>query len=495
MAGRIPQSFVDELLARTDIVEVVDSRVRLKKAGKNYSACCPFHSEKTPSFTVSAQKQFYYCFGCGASGNAVGFVMEHDSLSFPEAVEALAQQAGLEVPTDSLQSEASKTAEDARQRCYHLLEQSADFYARQLREHPFRDTAVQYLKQRGLSGQVAKTYHMGVSAPGWDNLIQRFSTEGSLTDDVRKVLLDAGLVIEKDSHRLYDRFRGRIMFPIRDVRGRVLGFGARTLGDDKPKYLNSPESLVFHKGSELYGLYECRRSRAPVHRILVTEGYMDVVALAQHGIHYGVATLGTATSKEHLQRLFKFVPEVYFCFDGDDAGRRAAEKAAEQALPFMEDGRQLRFLFLPEHEDPDTLIRQEGREAFERRMERQSLSLGDYLFRLHAEQVNEHSLEGKARLSHLMMPQIQQLPEGIFKQLMLDRLADRVGVAVSDLKARPVAVSSSRQETAPRQDTAPKQDTRQSVDDEPSDNPADNPVDSRALNHRPSTIIINESAR
>ncbi len=435
MAGRIPQSFVDELLARTDIVEVVDSRVRLKKAGKNYSACCPFHSEKTPSFTVSSQKQFYYCFGCGASGNAIGFVIEYDGVSFPEAVENLANQVGLEVPRSEAQIEASKAVEDERQRCYRVLEQASEFYTRQLRSHPNKEEAVRYFKQRGLTGQIAKAYDLGYAPPGWDNLIQRFSdNDEPLADDIQQTLIDSGLVIQNDQGRVYDRFRGRVIFPIRDVRGRVLGFGARTLTEEKPKYINSPETPVFHKGSELYGLYECRRNREPLKRVLVTEGYMDVVALAQHGIHYAVATLGTATSAQHLQRLFKFVSEIYFCFDGDDAGRRAAQKAAEQALPFMEDGRQIRFLFLPENEDPDSLVRQEGKEAFEARMERQSLSLGDYLFRVNAEQVNEHSMEGKARLGHLMLPDIEQLPEGIFKRLMLEKLADRIGVGIDALK-------------------------------------------------------------
>lgn len=443
MASRIPQSFIDELLARTDIVEVVNPRVRLKKTGKNYSACCPFHSEKTPSFTLSPHKQFYYCFGCGASGNAIGFVMAHDQLSFPESVKLLAESAGLELPENTQDSDTSKQEDESRLRCYQVLEQATEFYRRQLRELPFGQTAIAYLKQRGLSGQIAKTYALGVSPPEWNGLIKRFqhptpdplqhTAATELTTEMRQALVGSGLIIEKSASQQYDRFRGRIQFPIRDVRGRVVGFGARSLGDDTPKYLNSPESLVFNKSQELYGLYECRMSRMPLQRILVTEGYMDVVALAQHGIHYSVATLGTATSEEHVRKLFKFVPEIIFCFDGDAAGRRAAQKAAEVALPFMEDGRQLNVLFLPEQEDPDSLIRQEGKQAFEKRIDQQSLALGDYLFRMHQGSINEHSLEGKARLSHLLLPLLARLPEGVFRQLMLERLAQRVGVSTESI--------------------------------------------------------------
>lgn len=445
MASRIPQSFIDELLARTDIVEVVNPRVRLKKTGKNYSACCPFHSEKTPSFTLSPHKQFYYCFGCGASGNAIGFVMAHDQLNFPEAVKLLAESAGLELPENTQDSALHKQEDESRLRCYQVLEQTTDFYRRQLREHPFGQTAIAYLKRRGLSGQIAKTYALGVSPPEWDALIKRFQepsaarlttagpTTTELTAEMRQSLVDSGLIIEKSASQAYDRFRGRIQFPIRDVRGRVVGFGARSLGEDTPKYLNSPETRVFNKSQELYGLYECRMSRLPLQRILVTEGYMDVVALAQHGIHYSVATLGTATSEEHLRKLFKFVPEIIFCFDGDAAGRRAAQKAAEVALPFMEDGRQLKLLFLPEQEDPDSLIRQEGKQAFEKRIDQQSLALGDYLFRMHQDSINEHSLEGKARLSHLLLPLLARLPKGVFRQLMLERLAQRVGVSTESI--------------------------------------------------------------
>ena len=421
--SRIPQSFIDELLDRVDIVEVVDHRVKLKKSGKNYSACCPFHDEKTPSFTVSPDKQFYYCFGCGASGNALGFLMDYERVSFPEAVEGLAHNAGLEVPREA-PSAAQSEEEKRRKRLYELLEQCNDYYLQQLRQHPGRAAAVNYLKNRGLDGRIARDYGIGFAPPGWDNLLKTLGD----SEGARQDLLAAGMLIATDNRdRLYDRFRQRIMFPIRDTRGRVIGFGGRVLDNSKPKYLNSPETPVFHKGRELYGLYEANNAYRQLPRLLVVEGYMDVVALAQFGIRYGVATLGTACGEEHLTRAFRHTAEVVFCFDGDAAGRRAATRALEAALPVMTDGRQVKFLFLPEGEDPDSLVRQVGAEKFEQMIE-MAVPLEDYLFDAAAEGINIRTMEGRAHLSKRAAPLLARLPKGVFRELMFDALANRAGL-------------------------------------------------------------------
>jgi len=320
MAGLIPQSFIDDLLNRSDIVEVVGSRIQLKKTGKNYSALCPFHKEKTPSFSVSPDKQFYYCFGCGAGGNALGFVMDHDQLDFPQAVEELAKRAGMEVPRED-SGRKHKPRQPVDSPLYPLLAAAADYYRQALKSHPTRKAAVEYLKGRGLSGVIARDFGLGFAPPGWDNLMKHLGGDALQ----QKALIDAGLLIENaENGKRYDRFRDRVMFPIRDSRGRVIAFGGRVLGDDKPKYLNSPETPVFHKGQELYGLYEARQANRDLDEIMVVEGYMDVIALAQQGLRNAVATLGTATSEEHLKRLFRIVPSVLFCFDGDAAGRKAA---------------------------------------------------------------------------------------------------------------------------------------------------------------------------
>lgn len=304
MAGLIPQSFIDDLLNRTDIVDVVSSRVQLKKTGKNLSACCPFHKEKSPSFTVSPDKQFYYCFGCGAGGNALGFIMDHDNLDFPQAVEELARAAGMEVPREEGRR-GQKPRQPTDSPLYPLLEAASEFYRQALRSHPTRKAAVDYLKGRGLSGEIARDFSLGFAPPGWDNLLKHLGADALQ----QKVMIDAGLLIENaESGKRYDRFRDRVMFPIRDSRGRVIAFGGRVLGDDKPKYLNSPETPVFHKGQELYGLYEARKNNRNLDEIIVVEGYMDVIALAQQGLRNAVATLGTATSEEHLKRLFRVVP-------------------------------------------------------------------------------------------------------------------------------------------------------------------------------------------
>lgn len=423
MAGLIPQSFIDDLLDRIDIVDVVDSRVKLKRSGKNYSACCPFHEEKTPSFTVSPEKQFYYCFGCGASGNALGFVMDYERLSFPEAVEQLARITGVDVPHE-VQTEAEIKREQERKNIYQLLEKADEFYQQQLRHHTSKHLAVNYLKGRGLDGKTAKAYGVGFAPPGWDNLLKALGN----TDEDKHLLIEGGMLIHQaQEKKLYDRFRHRIMFPIRDTRGRVIGFGGRVLGDDKPKYLNSPETPVFHKGQELYGLYEARLAYRELPRLLVVEGYMDVVSLAQFGIGYGVATLGTACGPDHLDRAFKHTSEVVFCFDGDKAGRSAALRALDASLETMADGRTVKFLFLPEGEDPDTLVRQIGPEKFERMIEL-AVPLEDYLFDAVAEGLNIRTMEGRATFSKRAAPLLDRLPKGVFRELMFESLATRTGL-------------------------------------------------------------------
>ncbi len=417
MAGLIPQNFIDELLARIDIVELVNIRVPLKKAGREYQACCPFHSEKTPSFTVSQNKQFYHCFGCGAHGTALSFLMEYDRLSFPEAIEELASSIGLEVPREA----GFEQGPDHRP-LYAMLEKAAEFYSSQLREHPQHQRAVDYLKQRGLSGAVANDFRIGFAPPGWDNLLGTLGTNATAVGELR----ESGLISEPDGKR-YDRLRDRIIFPIRDARSRVIGFGGRLLGDGKPKYLNSPETPVFHKGRELYGLYEARQANKQLDRALVVEGYMDVVALAQFGIHNAVATLGTATTSEHLEKLYRATPEVVFCFDGDRAGRDAAWKALQTALPLLRDGRQARFLFLDDGEDPDTQVRKIGTQAFVDLINA-AQPLSEFLFSKLESEVDSQSLDGLARMAELAKPLLAKLPQGTFHEMMKQELSRRIGL-------------------------------------------------------------------
>ncbi|HHX34783.1 MAG TPA: DNA primase, partial [Gammaproteobacteria bacterium] len=425
MAGLIAQGFIDDLLNRTDIVDVVSSRVQLKKSGKNYTACCPFHQEKTPSFSVSQEKQFYYCFGCGAGGNALGFIMDHDHLEFPEAVEELAKRAGVEV-----ERESSGTPQKPRQPVdsplYALLTAASEYYRNALKNHPQRNAAVNYLKQRGVSGIIARDFALGFAPPGWDNLSKHLGGDTLQ----QKALIDAGLLVENaESQRRYDRFRDRIIFPIHDSRGRIVGFGGRVLGDDKPKYLNSPETAVFHKGQELYGLYEARKYNRQLNEIIVVEGYMDVIALAQQGLRNAVATLGTATSEEHIKRLFRVVPNILFCFDGDNAGRKAAWRALEATLSNLKDGQQARFLFVPDGEDPDSLIRSEGLEAFQARIAQQSVALTEYFFTHLSAEVNLDSLEGKAHLATLAAPLVERIPGANLRALMRQKLTHITGLA------------------------------------------------------------------
>ena len=418
MAGRIPQSFIDELIARTDIVEVVGSRVQLKKAGREWKACCPFHSEKTPSFWVSPDKQFYHCFGCGAHGTALGFLMEHDKLPFPDAVEDLAGRLGLEVPReDDGRGPRERPGEDL----YDLLGQVTQYYRDCLRDAP---RAREYLKRRGLTTETCVKFGIGYAPDAWDSVLRRF---GGSPEKVAR-LAEAGLVIERSAAGQaghYDRFRDRVMFPIRDLRGRTIAFGGRIIDAGEPKYLNSPETPLFHKGRELYGLYEARQSLRSIDRLLVVEGYMDVVRLAQSGIAYSVATLGTATTPEHLNRLFRVCGEVVFCFDGDRAGRTAAWRALENALGHAREGRQLRFLFLPEGQDPDSLVGSEGPEAFEARVAA-AMPLSEYLVGHLAAQVDLSSVDGRAKLAELARPLVQRVPEGVYRELLLERLAQDV---------------------------------------------------------------------
>jgi DNA primase len=417
MAGRIPQSFIDELINRTDIVEVIDACVPLKKAGREYKACCPFHGEKTPSFTVNQVKQFYHCFGCGEHGTAISFLMDYEHMEFVEAIEELARRAGLEVPREA---SSEKTHTPSTLPHYALLERVSDFYQEQLRSHPQAGRAVSYLKNRELSREVAARFKIGFAPPGWENLAAAVGTDPG----TRKLLLELGLIIERDDgNSSYDRFRDRIQFPIHDRRGRTIGFGGRVLDDGTPKYLNSPESPVFHKGKELYGLFEARKAVRHLERILVVEGYMDVVALAQFDINYTVATLGTATTHEHLEHLFRTVPEVIFCFDGDRAGREAAWRALINTLPVLRDGREARFLFLPDGEDPDSLVRKIGRDAFEKRIET-AMHLSDFFFERLSGPLDITSIDGRARLVTLAKPLLSSLPDSMFRQLMIEGLAE-----------------------------------------------------------------------
>ncbi|WP_210494879.1 DNA primase [Pantoea ananatis] len=421
MAGRIPRVFINDLLARTDIVELIDARVKLKKQGKNYHACCPFHNEKTPSFTVNGEKQFYHCFGCGAHGNAIDFLMNYDRLEFVESIEELATSHGLDVPYEAGNG-PSQMERHQRQSLYQLMENLNGFYQQSLQQSSAQ-SARDYLEHRGLSAYIINHFSIGYAPAGWDNVLKRF---GKQPED-RESLMEAGMLVSNDKGRVYDRFRERVMFPIRDKRGRVIGFGGRVLGNDTPKYLNSPETPVFHKGRQLYGLYEALKNHPEPKRLLVVEGYMDVVALAQFGVDYAVASLGTSTTAEHIQLLFRSTDNVICCYDGDRAGREAAWRALETALPYMNDGRQLRFMFLPDGEDPDTLVRQEGKAAFEARME-QAMPLSSFLFDSLLPQVDLSSRDGKARLSTLALPLITQIPGETLRIYMRQALGNKLGI-------------------------------------------------------------------
>jgi DNA primase len=417
MSGRIPQHFIDDLLARIDIVDLIDGFVPLRQSGQNFSALCPFHDEKTPSFTVNRDKQFYHCFGCNANGSAIGFLMEFHHLDFVSAVEELAGRAGLQVPYEG--GNVKKQGEATE--LYELLELVVQFYQKQLREHRQSGRARDYLQQRGIADQLIAGFELGYAPAGWDNLINALGK----SDAAKQRLLKAGLVIQRDPGSFYDRFRDRIIYPIRDQRGRAIGFGGRVIDDGTPKYLNSPETTVFHKGRELYGLYQARHAQKNLQRLYVVEGYMDVLALVGYGVTNTVATLGTAVTGNHLEAIFRNIPEVIFCFDGDEAGRRAAWRALETALPVLRDGRQAFFMFLPQGEDPDDHIRKQGREAFTDADK--FLSLSDYLLQELTRDFNPAITEHKGNLRHKAKPYLKKMPHSSLRQLLIDKLAVMTG--------------------------------------------------------------------
>ena len=424
MTGRIPDSFLDELVSRSDIVEIISARVPLKKAGREYKACCPFHNEKSPSFSVSAEKQFYHCFGCGAHGTVIGFLMQYEKMEFLDAVADLAQRAGLEMPR-----EAKASKEPGSGDLYELLLRAARFFEQNLSDNP---RAGKYLQRRGIDAKTSAVFALGYAPDAWDAQLTRFGTQ----EEERRRLLQAGLIVERSGERssgYYDRFRDRLMFPIRDSRGRVIGFGGRVIDQGEPKYLNSPETPLFHKGRELYGLYEARQARGDFKRLLIVEGYMDVVRLHQAGITYAVATLGTATTQEHLNKIFKITSEVVFCFDGDRAGRQAAWRALENALPLARDGRELKFMFLPDGHDPDTLVAAEGALGFENRL-KESLPLSEYLVQQLVAAVDLEHVDGRAKLKALAEPLFARMPEGIYREMLADQLGARVGMPARTLK-------------------------------------------------------------
>jgi hypothetical protein len=422
----IPSDFIDELLAKVDIVDIIDEQVPLKKGGANYMACCPFHKEKTPSFSVSPTKQFYHCFSCGAHGSAIGFVMEHQGLSFPEAVQFLADRVGMIVPKVRGQNDNPEVRAERKKKQQTLEETTAaaaDFYAQQLKFNP---TAKAYLDKRGLSAEVIAHYGLGYAPDGWQPLAQVFQPYPNTA------LVDTGMVIDNEG-RHYDRFRHRIMFPIRNPRGQVIGFGGRVLDDSKPKYLNSPDTPLFDKGKNLYGLYEGRAAVKEAGRILVVEGYMDVVALAQFGVGYGVAALGTATTAEHVKILMRQADSIYFCFDGDSAGRKAAWRALENALPQLKDDKSLHFLFLPEEHDPDSYIRAYGKAQFEDALLNQSKPLSEYFWEHLSDGINLNTQEGKAELVKTSSPLLAQITAPALAYFLKQRLSELVGIDPDNL--------------------------------------------------------------
>lgn len=434
MAGTIPRAFIDDLIARVDIIDLIDARVKLKKKGKNYSACCPFHNEKTPSFSVSAEKQFYHCFGCGAHGNAISFLMEFDRLEFVESIEELASMLSLEVPREqtSRRQQGPYTKVETKRDYYQMMGQITQFYQRNLREEKGK-VAIEYLKKRGLCGEIVKKFSIGYVPDEWNLVGKEFAKDNAS----QEALISVGMLIENNNDNntgnhsgnkhCYDRFRGRIMFPIRDKRGRVIAFGGRILGDGTPKYLNSPETPLYHKGRELYGLHEVLQAHKDPAQLLVVEGYMDVVALAQFGVDYAVAALGTATTAEHIRILFRQTSNVICCYDGDRAGRDAAWRAMEQALPHLVDGHQLKFIFLPDGEDPDSIVRKEGKEGFEQRLAK-AMTLSEFLFSTLLAKVDTSSNEGKAKLTTLAIPLIDKVPGGTLRIYLRNMLGQKLGL-------------------------------------------------------------------
>lgn len=417
MAGKIPQPFIDQVLNQTDIVDLIDGYVELKQKGREYTSCCPFHNEKTPSFTVSPDKQFYHCFGCGAHGTAISFLMEHEGLQFIEAIEELATKLGLQIPR-----EAGHINVDNNQSLYRALDLANQYYQQQLRKSK---TAINYLKQRGITGKVADNFGMGYAPDGFDNLKNQLAKTVE-----QKILVEVGLLAKKEDSHTYDRFRDRIMFPIKDTRGRVIAFGGRALGDAMPKYINSPETPLFHKSNSLYGLYEARQSPGKISRLIIVEGYMDVIALSQHDIKNSVATLGTATNSQHVRNLLRYSSDLVFCFDGDRAGNAAAWKALEQILPEYKDGIDIRFAFMPQGEDPDSFVRSLGMDKFNQHIQ-QSLSLSEFFFSKLSKNIDTSTPDGRAKLANTAKPLLAKLPACVFKDLMHKELNERVGTTVS----------------------------------------------------------------
>ncbi|KAA0071861.1 DNA primase [Rhodanobacter sp. T12-5] len=437
MRGLIPDSFIDELLARVDIVDVIERRVPLKKAGREWTACCPFHNERSPSFYVSPAKQFFHCFGCGVHGSAIKFLMDYDRLEFPDAVEELAQTVGMTVPREGGREAAPR---EDKTDLYALLDAAAGWYEGEL---PRNADAQAYCRKRGLDAETIRRFRLGWAPAGYDGVIKSLGN----TPRRMELLNEAGMVASNEKGHKYDRFRERLMFPILDRRGRVIAFGGRVLSSEQsPKYLNSPETPLFHKGRELFALWQVKQANQNLVRIVVVEGYMDVIALHQAGLPIAVATLGTATTPEHTEVLFRAAPDVVFCFDGDRAGRAAAWKALESALPRLRDGRQAYFLFLPDGEDPDSLVRKEGRDGFEKRI-REAMPLSDYFFNELSHDVDMASLDGRARLAERARPLIAKLPDGAFRDLMAQELEKRSG-ARAMLQADPASHRAMQRPTA-----------------------------------------------
>ena len=425
MAGKIPQNFIDELLTRTDIIDVIDAYVPLKKAGKNHKACCPFHEEKTPSFNVNQDKQFYYCFGCTASGTAITFLMEHLRIGFVEAIEDLASRAGMEIPREAYNSGDSSSVSN---KLYELLESITEYYTNELKNNKNTNNIINYIKKRNINNETRVEFELGFAPPGWDNLVSNFGK----SKETIKLLVDAGVIIKNDRGSYYDRFRNRLIFPIRDQRGRVIGFGGRVLGDETPKYLNSPETQIFQKGRELYGLFQARKASRDLKDIYIVEGYMDVIALAQFGIKNVVATLGTAATFEHIGKLFRITNKLIFCFDGDEAGKKAAWRALENSLSLLKNGRQVYFIFLPNNEDPDTFVNKNGKNAF---INTEMLTpLSDFLFNSISHNINLEILEGRSEMINKTLPYLAKLPLDPYKDIIVKELSKITGYEVNDIQ-------------------------------------------------------------
>lgn len=421
MAGLIPKYFINDLLTRIDIVDIINSFVTLKKSGSDFKACCPFHDEKSPSFTVSQNKQFYHCFGCGAHGTVISFLMDYNGLDFVEAIEDLASRAGVEVPHE--QGDFHKTKDNSE--LYELMELIVQYFCRQLRSSHH---AMNYLKDRGLSGEIAKEFELGFAPPGWDNILHALGS----SDVAKQRLVQVGMIVKKDDSGYYDRFRNRIIFPIRDQRGRAIGFGGRVLDDSLPKYLNSPETPIFHKGYGLYGLFQARHQLKDMERIYIVEGYMDVLALAQYGVRNTIAALGTAVTENQLEKLYRFCPQIIFCFDGDSPGQKAAWRAMEIAIPLLKEGRQIYFMFLPEGDDPDTYIQKHGREKFEDTSN--YVPLSDYLIDKFKQETNLDSREGMGRFIDGIVPLVGKLPTGALRELLVKDIAKLADMNIDSLK-------------------------------------------------------------